>query len=177
MPSLTWPVPRTGPRSSTACSVPSLGDCHEVSPRITRTTRKKNKRNLFLMIRVLRVIRGEFCGEQMMRKPPGPEEALLRQVLKLARLTGWLTFHTRAARTAHGWRTSVQGDGKGFPDLVLLHPRRALLVFVELKSDRGRLTADQRRWFGTLHLAGQRVLLWRPCLWPHIEGFLKGVLP
>src|SRR5262249_61565375 len=92
------PARPAGPPSSTACSVLSLGDCHEVSPRITRTTRKKNKKNLFLMIRVLRVIRGEFCGEQMMRKPPGPEEALLRQVLKLARLTGWLTFHTRAAR-------------------------------------------------------------------------------
>src|SRR5262245_65851533 len=114
------------------------------------------------MIRVLRVIRGEFCGEQMMRKPPGPEEALLRQVLKLARLTGWLTFHTRAARTARGWRTPIQGDGKGFPDLVLLHPGRALLFFVELKSDMGRLTPDQQRWLPTLHLAGVRVGLWRP---------------
>src|SRR5262245_48795773 len=110
----------------------------------------------------------------MMRKPPGPEEALLRQVLELAYHTGWLTFHTRAARTAHGWRTPVQGDGKGFPDLVLLHPRRALLVFVELKSDRGQVTVDQDRWLAALHFAGLRAELWRPCLWPEIERFLKG---
>ena len=111
-----------------------------------------------------------------MRRPSGPEEALLTQVLALARLTGWLTFHARAGRTAHGWTTPLQGDGKGFPDLVLFHPRRALLAFVELKSDVGCLTADQRRWLSALHGAfpGLRALVWRPSQWPDIECFLKG---
>src|SRR5262245_42102129 len=48
-----------------------------------------------------------------------PEEALLRQILQLARLWGWASYHQRPARTARGWRTALSGCA-GFPDLVLV---------------------------------------------------------
>jgi hypothetical protein len=52
--------------------------------------------------------------------PTITEAEFLAQVLQLAKLCGWLTAHFRPAKTAHGWRTAVQGDGAGWPDLVLL---------------------------------------------------------
>jgi hypothetical protein len=62
---------------------------------------------------------GERGGQAMRpRVPPITEAAFLRQVLDLAKLRGWRTAHFRPAQTSRGWRTAVQGDGAGFPDLV-----------------------------------------------------------
>lgn len=91
------------------------------------------------------------------------EDELLRNVLELCSYLGITTAHFRPARTEHGWRTAVQGDGKGFPDLVLVGGRR--LAFRELKSARGQLDADQRRWRDYLLDAGQDWALWRPAEW------------
>lgn len=70
--------------------------------------------------------------------PPISEAEFQRQVITYARLRGWLVCHFRPARTAHGWRTVVQGDGCGWPDLVLV--RGPVLLVVELKTDRGRVS-------------------------------------
>jgi hypothetical protein len=78
------------------------------------------------------------------RRPPGPEERLLREILRIVRKLGGLAYHPRAARTEDGWVVPVQGDGKGWPDLVILLGGR-IFVF-ELKSEVGRLTREQRRW-------------------------------
>jgi hypothetical protein len=99
------------------------------------------------------------------------EAAFQRQVLTLARLCRWRTFHARPARTARGWRTAVAGDGTGFPDLVLC--RGPQLLFVELKASRGRLSAEQQAWLAALRAAGQDVRLWRPSDWPAIETTLS----
>jgi hypothetical protein len=56
--------------------------------------------------------------------PPQSEASFLEQIIDLAHLFGWRVAHFRAARTFSGWRTPVQGDGKGFPDLVLCRRRR-----------------------------------------------------
>src|SRR5262249_59570231 len=69
------------------------------------------------------------------------EAQFTRQVIALAKLHAWTVCHFRAARTRHSWRTPVQGDGKGWPDLVLLKGQRVL--WVELKTASGRLTPDQ----------------------------------
>jgi hypothetical protein len=63
--------------------------------------------------------------------------------------------------TAHGWRTPVQGDGKGFPDLVLARPPR--VIFAELKTAKGKLGPEQENWLAALTACpGVEVYVWRP---------------
>lgn len=87
------------------------------------------------------------------------EAALLSHVLELAHMLGWKCAHFRAALTKHGWRTPVQGDGKGWPDLVLVRDR---VVVAELKSDTGRLTPEQQTWLDRFTAAGIEAFVWRP---------------
>lgn len=87
------------------------------------------------------------------------EEEWQRQVLDTAKMFGWLSAHFRPLMTRHGWRTPVQGDGKGWPDLVLV---RDAILYVELKSDEGDLTTEQRIWLLALDHAGAETHVWRP---------------
>jgi len=101
------------------------------------------------------------------------EADFTRQVLDLARLLGWRTAHFRPGMMRSGkWVTPVQGDGKGFPDLVLV--RGPVLLFVELKVGRNKITFEQGMWLAAFKRAGQRALLWTPADWPDIEKVLRG---
>jgi hypothetical protein len=88
------------------------------------------------------------------------ETAFQSEVIQLAQMMRWRVAHFRPARTAHGWRTAVAADGKGFPDLVLT--RRGRLIFAELKSDTGQVAPDQQRWLTVLNLTAAEVYVWRP---------------
>ena len=106
------------------------------------------------------------------------ENDLLSYVVDLARLLGWRVAHFRPARTAKGWRTAMTGD-PGFPDLVLVEPSDRFLadtIWVELKAERGMLTADQKLWRDALQKSGQHWYLWRPSDWMsgEVERILKG---
>jgi len=93
------------------------------------------------------------------------EADLLKCVLDLAKLKGWLVAHFRPAQTSKGWRTAVSADGFGFPDLVMVRHDRCL--FVELKAERGKLSEAQSIWLGFLTGANQRgrVFIWKPSDW------------
>jgi hypothetical protein len=91
-------------------------------------------------------------------------------MIQLAKALGYRVAHFRPGRTAAGWRTAVQGDGAGFVDLVLGRER---VVFAELKTDRGRLTAQQAAWVRALQAAGQEVHVWRPSQWDAIVEVLR----
>ena len=68
-------------------------------------------------------------------------EAELQQLIEdVAHLTGWLVFHDNDSRR----------NVAGFPDLVLVNPPR--VVFLELKSDAGRVRPEQQRWMRALEL-------------------------
>ena len=73
-----------------------------------------------------------------------------RCVLDLAGVHGWQAYHTYDSRRSQ----------PGFPDLVLW--RRGELIFVELKTAKGRVSLDQTRVIDGLEAAGQRVYVWRP---------------
>lgn len=107
------------------------------------------------------------------------EKQLQQHVLDLARLLGWRAYHTFDSRHS----------AAGFPDLVLIKPPR--LLFVELKSDKGKLSSAQVEWINDLlfvHFAlGQqlrgepkdvpvRVAVWTPQHWwsGEIDNVLKG---
>jgi hypothetical protein len=90
-----------------------------------------------------------------------PEEDFLDSVVRLAHLYGWRSFHARPAMTAKGPRTAVAGDGVGFPDLVLVHPRHGLIC-AELKRVGGRPDPAQEEWRAALLAAGVAVYVWWP---------------
>jgi hypothetical protein len=106
-------------------------------------------------------------------------------VVDTARVGGWtLRYHTfQAKRSAFG-----------FPDWVFLHPGRHRidgellpeLLFVELKSETGKVRPEQAKWIDGLQrfevLAAVectewvpvRARVWRPSDWPEIVLLLTG---
>lgn len=107
------------------------------------------------------------------------ESELQTNVIDLAHTYGWLIHHCRPAANRDGrWSTPIQGD-PGFPDLVLVHERRGLLIFAELKRQRGRSTTTQDAWqLALLTVEPEndvvRVYTWRPANW--LNGDIRAVL-
>jgi len=101
------------------------------------------------------------------------EAAFTAQVIALARWYKWRVAHFRPAMTKRGrWITAVQGDGAGFPDLVLV--RNGSLIFAELKSAKGKIAPEQTEWLKSLMCApGIDVYVWRPHEINEIEKVLK----
>jgi VRR-NUC domain len=95
--------------------------------------------------------------------PPTNEAAFASAVLALLHLHGWRTYRT--------W-LSVHSPA-GFPDVVACHPERGL-VFLELKSDTGRLTHAQADWLNALELAGARCHVLKPRDWDVIQAIARG---
>ena len=89
---------------------------------------------------------------------------LVDAIVDAARWYGWRVAGFRPARTDHGWRTAVLGDGKGWPDLVLVGHDRVL--FREVKVGRDRLSAEQRQWRDALRDVGADWAEWRDVDWP-----------
>jgi hypothetical protein len=82
-------------------------------------------------------------------------------VVNYARLGGWMYHHELPSQRAHGrWTTHAAGES-GFPDLVLLH-ESGQIIFAELKTAKGKLTAAQKKWLDLLQMAGGEVHVWRP---------------
>lgn len=90
------------------------------------------------------------------------EDELLSCVIDTARLFGWRVAHFRPALTKHGWRTAVSGDGKGFPDLILV---REEVLAVELKVGGNTLSDDQAAWLEAFRAAGTDAHVWTDADW------------
>lgn len=80
------------------------------------------------------------------------EANLREQVRDLCRIYGWRFYFT--------W-TSIHSP-KGFPDLTLLSSERRRVIYVELKTEKGKVTDSQRVWLDDLTDCQQEVYLWRP---------------
>jgi hypothetical protein len=80
------------------------------------------------------------------------ESELQGEVLKLAQVHGWKSYHTYDSRRSQ----------RGYPDLTMVHKRTGRLIFAELKRERSGPTADQREWLKVLGLTGAIVRLWKP---------------
>ena len=92
------------------------------------------------------------------------EKELEAQVKKLARMMGWLHYHTyRSIRSP-----------AGFPDCVLVKPPRT--IYSELKSDKGKVLPEQQVWLDTLaKCPHNEVYLWRPSDFEEIAHVLSTV--
>ena len=105
------------------------------------------------------------------------EKQFLRDIVGLAKLRGWLVYHT--------WN-SVHSAG-GFPDLVLVRPHfltaggfyiEPRIIFAEVKSDAGKVKPEQELWLEALKGVARdwgffRVFLWRPKDWLQIVEALE----
>ena len=125
-------------------------------------------------------------------KPKISESQFLSQVIDLAHAYKWKVAHFRPAQTrcrdckgqgcsscgftGKSWRTAVQGDGKGFPDLVLA--KKGKIIFAELKTETGKVSPEQIDWFLILQSCDDgdhcSMMLWRPSDYADIEKILKG---
>jgi hypothetical protein len=95
------------------------------------------------------------------RKPAVTEREFQAQVLRLARLCNYLTYHTfDSRRSAHG-----------YPDLTLARSDRPVLL-LELKVGRRPLTPAQARWLSVLRAAGLHAYCVRPESWNALEAVL-----
>jgi hypothetical protein len=76
-----------------------------------------------------------------------------------------MTYHTFDSRRSN----------PGFPDLTLV--KGSTLLFVELKSTKGRLTPAQSEWLEALGFVAS-VATWRPCHYRDgtVERVLRGEL-
>lgn len=101
--------------------------------------------------------KGRFANQL----PPAPEAVFLQTVREAAHLAGFETYHT----------LNSKGSEPGWPDLVLAKPGR--FIIAELKSERGVLTRDQRRWLKLLaQCPAPEVTVWRPSDLDSILGML-----
>lgn len=83
------------------------------------------------------------------------EQELQTLILDTARAMGLLAYHTHDSRRSQ----------PGFPDLVIVGALG--IVYLELKSARGEVTPEQRRWLLALRAVGQRAYIVRPKHWPN----------
>ena len=92
-------------------------------------------------------------------------------VVALARAYGWMVNGVLEQRE-YSKRLS-----KGFPDLVLARYKPGSivgwLIFAELKSQKGRVSPEQRAWLTLLSVCGQDTFVWRPGDLDEIERVLR----
>lgn len=110
------------------------------------------------------------------RTRAGTEAGFTKAVIDYAHLTGWLAAHFRTTRTQRRdgsihYQTPVQGDGAGFPDLLLVRGGRVLAA--ELKMPGRKTTPEQDAWLRAFRTAGVPAYLWVPGDWPEIERVLS----
>lgn len=105
------------------------------------------------------------------------EAAWQRQVEEIAAAYGWLAYHAPDNRpvTARSGRRYVQRVTPGFPDLVLLKDDR--LIVAELKTERGRLSPEQKVWLAAFTSVGAEVTVWRPRNLPEVIRVLHHGAP
>jgi hypothetical protein len=105
------------------------------------------------------------------RQPALSERDWQEQVTELAHLYGWDWNHTRTSRGKGGkWVTAT--SCVGFPDITAWHPA-GRVMFVELKTETGKVRPEQERVLASLTAAGAEVHVWRPSDLPAVQAALN----
>lgn len=89
------------------------------------------------------------------------EKAFMAAVIAKAKEFGWRVYHTHDSRRSE----------KGFPDLVCVKP--PWVIFLELKSENGKLRPEQKAWLNDLRRCDQ---LSAECFWPADFGRIVEIL-
>lgn len=91
--------------------------------------------------------------------PDLAEKQWQAQVVELARTLGWRHYHPLRSK----------GSPAGWPDLVLCRDR---LVFLELKTETGKVSPAQADWIRALHTTGAEIYVARPRHLQHLATLL-----
>lgn len=102
------------------------------------------------------------------------EREFRQMVMSACKLLHWSYYFTWNSKNSVG----------GFPDLVLIKIKSEQgarnetdvsgeLIFVELKTDIGKLTPKQVEWLSLLKACGCETYLWRPSMWDEIIARLQ----
>ena len=89
------------------------------------------------------------------------EKQFQGQIQELAKMFGWLYYHT--------WR-SIHSPA-GFPDCVMV--RKGRVIFAELKSEKGKVSPIQQEWLDALEESPIEVYLWKPDQFEEIVEILR----
>lgn len=106
------------------------------------------------------------------------EDDFLEMVIDLCHQYKWRVAHFRPGMMRSGkWVTPVQADGAGFPDLTLTRRNKdgtAMLMFLEIKRQKGKLTEAQSEWLKILaDVPGVIAKVCYPSDWEIIAEMLK----
>lgn len=83
------------------------------------------------------------------------------QLLDLAHMLRWQHLHVRRTiGKGRKWTTST--NVVGWPDLTLWNEQQQRVMFVELKSEAGKVSPEQEAVLASLAAAGLEVHIWRP---------------
>lgn len=95
--------------------------------------------------------RNPLTPEQRARVAAGilGEKRFMQKVIDLARLNGWLVYHT--------WHSA--NSARGFPDLICIRGNR--LLAIECKKGRAKVTPDQQEWLAAFE-----------AVCPHVESYV-----
>lgn len=92
------------------------------------------------------------------------EKDLQRRALDLLHATGWWTFCDRlAVRSDPGWL-----------DVTAVHTGMQRTIFIEVKTERGKLRTGQEMWLMVHQKAGNETFILRPSTW---DEFVACVVP
>lgn len=83
-----------------------------------------------------------------------------RRVIDYAQRSGWWVYHHADSRRA---------SAAGLPDLICIRER---VLWLELKTERGRVRPEQHRVIDLLQEAGETALVMRPSDWPDVMRLL-----
>jgi NADH:ubiquinone oxidoreductase subunit len=95
--------------------------------------------------------------------PPITEKVWQSQVVGLAKTLGWRVYHPFLSKWSE----------KGYPDLTCVNTRQQRIVFIELKTEKGKLTPSQEEWIHDLKAAGQEAYMFRPSDWEKVAKILQ----
>jgi hypothetical protein len=89
----------------------------------------------------------------------GSEAMFMDAVIRVANMSEWDAHHIRPGRYGNYYKT----DGlPGMPDLILIGRRGQGIIWAELKTEKGKLTDEQRSRLLQINNNGQEVYVWRP---------------
>jgi len=88
------------------------------------------------------------------------------KVEQVAIINGWIVDHKIPMR--FNGRPFTTGKA-GMPDLILIHPRGHGILYVELKTERGKLSPAQIEVAAALRANGAEYYLWRPSQMHEVE--------